>query len=118
MRFITALSFFFVVSAHANVSKVVCVGVDGYTFESTLKDLNVDGLYNGECEEKLFNGELCYKGDPKEVVRILKGLSEGELLGDELSLRNIQVTKQGIAYSIWDGPNAETLDRVTIKKCK
>lgn len=120
MKAIIIVSFLFLLSlnAQAQTSKVICNGMDGYTVVSTLKELNVQELIDIECDESFFGGDLCYQGNRKGVVNILKGISRANLiLEGNYKIKNIRILKNSISYTMWDREIKESVSRESIKKC-
>jgi len=113
--FLTVVSF----NLQASTSKIKCTGMDGYTEVSTLRDLNVEGMRDIECDESFFSGDVCYVGNRKGVSSILKKLSAGELLMDgEVVITNIKILKSSISYALYDTYYKRQMgNRVRIKKC-
>lgn len=70
-------------------------------------------------QQNLFSGNICYKGQRNEVVKILEYLSSNDFLGDEYRLHSIRtVGAYEISYHVYDGPNRRVIQKNSIAQCK
>ncbi len=103
-------------SALASASQIVCKS-DPFAVMSTLTDLRASEMY--DCQESFISGEgLCYKGERTGAIRILRALSDNDVLGDEFRLKNVRASgRAAISYNVWDGPNESVVARAKIGPC-
>lgn len=78
---------------------------------------NEENYLAGYCEGFSTNQNICFKGDEKEGVEILKSLNDEGILGDEYSMRRFRARKSALKYDIYDGPNGEVLQGIAIPRC-
>jgi hypothetical protein len=78
---------------------------------------NPNNYLAGYCDGFSTNQNICFKGDEKEGVEILKALNEEGILGDEYSMRRFRGRKSALKYDIYDGPNGEVLQGIAIPRC-
>jgi len=71
------------------------------------------------CEAPGNGGVLCFSGEISDVIQsINKG---GVTLGDDMVLKGARINSknaQEISTSVWDMPNEEEFERVSIKSCR
>lgn len=86
---------------------------------SEADDSEVELAWENGGQTLLYNGDICFKGLRKEAIQVLEYLELKEFMGDEFSIQNIHyVGRDKISYEIFDGPNGEISNELTISACR
>jgi hypothetical protein len=79
----------------------------------------MDAAWGNGGQSSVFEGNLCYKGYRQSAIAILNYMADHDFMGDEMIIQDVQAASGGkISYVIYDGPNDEVANEVTVGLCQ
>lgn len=116
---IVIASWLFLVSFSSFSASIKCEDDRGELHSVSLKTFNdesSEGFFLN-CQMRVYYGDICFTGQRKKIIKLLKKLDLYDILGDEYRMIRIWYHGKGVKYWVKDGPNNLIQNRNEIYRC-